>query len=215
MQDAAAGELPGSEHRQDGGAGYAPEVGPSSRRAQPATTIPLPPRLLRRVVRPEDIRRFARLGVVASMQATHATSDGPWAERRLGPERVKWSYAWRQFLDAGARFADGSDFPVESPNPTLGLYAAITRCDLAGELPAGGWRPEERLTPGEALKSFTVWGAWLAFRERDLGSLEIGKQADFIVVDRDPVLGARADIPKTRVLRTMVAGETVYEAPAR
>lgn len=164
------------------------------------------------VVRPEDIRRFARLGVVASMQATHATSDGPWAERRLGPERVKWSYAWRQFLDAGARFADGSDFPVESPDPMLGLYAAITRRDRAGELPAEGWRPEERLTPGEALQSFSIWGAWLAFRDRDLGSLEIGKQADFIVVDHDPVLGAPADLPKTRVLRTVVAGETVYEA---
>jgi predicted amidohydrolase YtcJ len=166
------------------------------------------------VVRPEDVRRFGRLGVVASMQATHATSDGPWAERRLGPERVKWSYAWRQFLDAGARFADGSDFPVESVNPMLGLYAAITRRDLKGELPAGGWRPEERLTPGEALQSFSIWGAWLAFRERDLGSLEIGKQADFIVVDHDPILGAPADIPKARVLRTVVAGETVYEAPA-
>jgi hypothetical protein len=166
------------------------------------------------VVRPEDIRRFARLGVVASMQATHATSDGPWAERRLGPERVNWSYAWRQFLDAGARFADGSDFPVESVNPMLGLYAAITRRDLAGELPAGGWRPQERLTAGEALRSFTIAGAWLAFRDRDLGSLEIGKQADFIVVDHDPVLGAPADLPQTRVLRTVVAGETVYEAPA-
>ena len=164
------------------------------------------------VVRPADIRRFARLGVVASMQATHATSDAPWAERRLGAERVKWSYAWRQFLDAGVRFADGSDFPVESVNPMLGLYAAITRRDLAGELPAGGWRPRERLTPGEALESFSLWGAWLAFRERDLGSLEIGKQADFIVVDHDPVLGAPAEIPQTRVLRTVVAGETVYEA---
>ncbi len=164
------------------------------------------------VVRPEDVRRFARLGVVASMQATHATSDGPWAGRRLGPERVTWSYAWRQFLDAGARFADGSDFPVESANPMLGLYAAITRRDLAGELPAGGWRPEERLTADEALRSFTIWGAWLAFRDRDLGSLEIGKQADFIVLDRDPILGPVADIPKTRVLRTVVAGETVYEA---
>jgi predicted amidohydrolase YtcJ len=164
------------------------------------------------VVRPEDIRRFARLGIVASMQATHATSDGPWAALRLGPERVQWSYAWRQFLDAGARFVDGSDFPVESVNPMLGLYAAITRRDLAGQLPVGGWRPEERLTAGEALKSFTIGGAWLAFRDRDLGSLEIGKQADFIVVDHDPVLGAPADLPKTRVLRTVVAGETVYEA---
>jgi hypothetical protein len=167
------------------------------------------------VVRPEDVPRFARLGIVASMQTTHATSDGPWAEQRLGPERVKWSYAWRRFLDAGVRFANGSDFPVESPNPMLGLYAAITRRDLGGRLPAGGWRPEERLTPGEALASFTTWGAWLAFRERDLGSLEIGKQADFIVVDHDPILGPASDLPTTRVLRTVVAGETVYEAPGR
>jgi predicted amidohydrolase YtcJ len=164
------------------------------------------------VVRPEDIRRFARFGVVASMQSTHATSDGPWAGRRLGPERVTWSYAWRQFLDAGVRLANGSDFPVESANPMLGLYAAITRRDPAGELPAGGWRPEERLTAGEALRSFTIEGAWLAFRDRDLGSLEIGKQADFIVVDHDPILGPPSDLPKTRVLRTVVAGETVYEA---
>ena len=167
------------------------------------------------VVRPEDVRRFARLGVVASMQSTHATSDGPWAERRLGPERVKWSYAWRQFLDAGARFANGSDFPVEDVDPMLGLYAAVTRRDPRGQLPAGGWRPEERLTPREALESFTLWGAWLAFRERDLGSLETGKQADFIVVDRDVVFGPPAEILRARVLRTVVAGETVYEAEAR
>jgi hypothetical protein len=167
------------------------------------------------IVRPEDIRRFARLGVVAAMQATHATSDAPWAGRRLGPGRIRWSYAWRQFLDAGARFANGSDFPVESVNPMLGLYASITRRDLANELPAAGWRPEEKLTPEEALRSFSLWGAWLAFRERDLGSLEVGKLADFIVVDRDPIAGPASGIPGTRVLRTVVGGETVYEAVER
>jgi len=165
------------------------------------------------VVRPADIRRFARLGVVASMQATHATSDGPWAEQRLGPERVKWSYAWRQFLAAGVPLANGSDFPVESPNPMLGLYASITRRDLDGRLPAAGWRPEERLTPLEALRSFTVTGAWLAFRERDLGTLEVGRLADFVVLDRDPIAGPAAGIPDTKVLRTVVGGVTVYEAP--
>jgi hypothetical protein len=164
------------------------------------------------VVRPEDIQRFARLGIVASMQTTHATSDGSWAEERLGPARIGWSYAWRQFLDAGARFANGSDFPVESVDPLLGLYAAITRRDLEGRLPAGGWRPEERLTPEEALESFSLWGARLAFRDRELGSLEIGKQADFVVVDRDVIGGPAEDIPRARVLRTFVAGETVYEA---
>jgi predicted amidohydrolase YtcJ len=166
------------------------------------------------VVRPEDVQRFAKLGVVASMQATHATSDGAWAGDRLGPERVGWSYAWRQFLDAGVPLANGSDFPVESPDPLLGLYAAITRRDLEDRLPAGGWRPEERLSPGEALRSFTWTGAWLAFREQDLGSLEVGKQADFVILDHDPILGPASDLLRTRVLRTVVAGRTVYEAKA-
>jgi predicted amidohydrolase YtcJ len=164
------------------------------------------------VVQPADIRRFARLGVIASMQPTHATSDGPWAEQRLGPERVRWSYAWRQFLEAGARIASGSDFPVESVNPMLGLYSAITRRDLEGRLPSGGWRPQERLSPEEALRSFTIQGAWAAFREKDLGSLELGKQADFIVVDRDPIAGPPEEIPQARVLRTVVAGKTVHAA---
>lgn len=165
------------------------------------------------VVRPEDIRRFRRLGVVASMQATHATSDGPWAEERLGPERVRWSYAWRQFLKAGVRFANGSDFPVESHDPFLGLYASITRRDLDGKLPKSGWRPEERLTPDEALKSFTLWGAWLAHRDGDLGSLERGKIADFVILDRDPFAGPPERLLEARVLRTVIGGKTVYEAP--
>jgi predicted amidohydrolase YtcJ len=92
----------------------------------------------------------------------------------------------------------------------LGLYASITRRDLEGRLPAGGWRPEERLTPEEALASFSLWGAWLAFRERDLGSLEIGKQADFVVVDRDVIAGPAAEIPQAAAHGS--AGETVYEA---
>lgn len=164
------------------------------------------------VVRPEDVRRFARLGIVASVQATHATSSGSWAERRLAPERIRWSFAWRQFLAAGARLANGSDFPVEGVGPLLGLYASITRRDLSGQLPAEGWRPEERLTPEEALKSFTLWGAWLAFREAELGSLEVVKLADFVVVDRDVIAGPASEIPKARVLRTVVGGETVYAA---
>jgi predicted amidohydrolase YtcJ len=167
------------------------------------------------IVRPADIRRCARLGVIASMQPTHATSDGPWAEQRLGPERIRWSYAWRQFLNAGAPLASGSDFPVESPNPMLGLYAAITRRDLDGKLPAAGWRPEEKLTPDEALRSFTIGGAYAAFREKDLGTLEVGKLADFIVVDRDVIAGPVAGIPAAQVLRTVIGGKTVFEAKAK
>lgn len=167
------------------------------------------------IVRPDDVARCARLGVIASMQPTHATSDGPWAERRLGPERVRWGYAWRSFLEAGARLASGSDFPVESANPLLGLYATITRRDLEGRLPAGGWFPEQRLTPEAALRSFTREAAYAAFRDSDLGTLEPGKLADFIVVDRDVIGGPAEEIPKARVLRTVVAGETVFEAKGR
>jgi hypothetical protein len=167
------------------------------------------------VVRPADIGRFARLGIVASMQPTHATSDGPWAEQRLGPERVRWGYTWRTFMDAGVPVVSGSDFPVESANPMLGLYAAITRRDLDRKLPAGGWFPEQRMAPDEALHSFTTGGAWLAFREADLGSLEVGKQADFIVVDRDVIAGPADEIPKAKVLRTVVGGKTAFEMKGR
>jgi len=164
------------------------------------------------IVRPEDVARFAGLGVVASMQPTHATSDGPWAETRLGPERVRWGYTWRAFLSAGVPLASGSDFPVESANPLLGLYAAVTRRDLDGRLPVDGWFPEQCMSPAEALRSFTATGAWLAFREADLGSLEAGKQADFVVVDRDVIDGAPDGIPGARVVWTVVAGRSEFEA---
>ncbi len=167
------------------------------------------------IVRPDDVGRFARLGVVASMQPTHATSDGPWAETRLGPERVRWGYAWRDFLSAGVPLASGSDFPVESADPLLGLHAAITRRDLEGRLPAAGWFPGQRLTPEEALRSFTATGAWLAFREGDLGTLEAGKLADFVVVDRDVLGGPPERIPGARVVWTVVGGRTVYERKER
>jgi predicted amidohydrolase YtcJ len=164
------------------------------------------------IVRPGDVARFARLGVVASMQPTHATSDGPWAEARLGPERVRWGYTWRDFMAASVPLASGSDFPVESANPMLGLYAAVTRRDLDRKLPADGWFPGQRMTPAEALRSFTLTGAWLAFREADLGTLESGHQADFIVVDRDVIGGPAEEIPKAAVTWTVVGGKTVFEA---
>jgi hypothetical protein len=167
------------------------------------------------IVRPADVARFARLGVVASMQPTHATSDGPWAEERLGPERVRWGYTWRDFMKAGVPLASGSDFPVESANPMLGLYAAITRRDLDRKLPDGGWFPDQRMTPDEALTSFTATGAWLAFREADLGTLEVGKLADFVVVDRDVIGGPPEEIPTAQVWWTVVGGKTAFEAKPR
>ena len=164
------------------------------------------------IVQPRDVGRFARLGIVASMQPTHATSDAPWAEKRLGPKRIAWAYAWRKFLRAGVRFAAGSDFPVESERPLLGIYAAITRRDPEGKLPANGWRPEDKLTRDEALKAFTIAGAYLAFQERDLGSLEVNKLADFVVLDPDPMLGRPEGLLGALVMKTVVGGRVVWDA---
>lgn len=172
----------------------------------------IPPRIEHvQVVALEDIPRFAKLGVIASFQPTHATSDMYWAEERVGPERIRGAYAWRRLRDAGARLACGSDFPVESPNPFFGIYAAVTRQDQEG-WPAGGWRPEERMTREEALACFTRDAAWATGMEDEVGTLSVGKCADFVIIDRDPLTAPAADLWKTRVLRTVIDGETVYEA---
>jgi predicted amidohydrolase YtcJ len=117
------------------------------------------------IVSPIDIPRFAKQGVIASMQPIHATSDGPWVESRVGPEGLAGAYAWRRFLESGAKLAFGSDFPVESDDPRLGMYAAITREDLDGQ-PPGGWLPDQRLTAAEALQGFTVGAAYAVRRGR-------------------------------------------------
>lgn len=164
------------------------------------------------VVALEDIPRFAELGVIASMQPTHATSDMYWAEDRVGPERIRGAYAWRKMLDAEVSLACGSDFPVENPNPFHGLYAAITRQDQEG-WPEDGWRPEERLSREEALACFTRWAADAAGMS-GVGTLAVGKRADFLVLDRDIMTVPGDEIWRTRVLRTVIDGETVYEASA-
>ncbi len=161
----------------------------------------------------DDIPRFAALGVIPSMQPTHCTSDMRWVYARVGPERGRGAYAWGGLLRTGARIAGGSDFPVESHNPFLGLHAAVTRQTADGD-PPGGWRPEQRMTGEEALRAFTLDAAYAAFWEEITGSIAPGKEADFIVVDRDPLTCEPGDIPGTRVLRTVVAGETVYESAA-
>lgn len=129
------------------------------------------------VVHPDDVPRFAELNAIASFQPTHATSDMPWAQDRLGPERVKWAYAWRTLSDAGAHLALGSDFPVESVDPGLGLWAATRRTDLAGT-PEGGWFPEQVLTEDEAIAGFTSWAAYAAGVEDRFGVIAPGREAD-------------------------------------
>lgn len=163
------------------------------------------------VIALEDVPRFAALEVLASVQPTHATSDMPWAEDRVGPERIRGAYAWRTLREAGVRLACGSDFPVEQTNPFHGLYAAVTRMDREGR-PAGGWRAAERMTREEALACFTVDAAYAAGLEDELGSLAVGRRADFLVLDRDVLAVPEEEIAGTRVLRTVIGGETVYEA---
>jgi predicted amidohydrolase YtcJ len=159
----------------------------------------------------DDIPRFAELGVIASMQPIHATSDMNMAEDRVGPERIKGGYAWRRLLDTGAVIASGSDFPVELPNPFLGLYAAVTRQDRSGQ-PEGGWYADQALTRAEALHSFTLGAAFAARQEDRIGSLEPGKWADFIIIDRDYFTVPAAEIDDIRVLETWVGGQRVYAA---
>ena len=159
-----------------------------------------------------DIPRFAALGVIASMQPTHATSDMPWAVDRLGPQRIQWAYAWRKLRDAGARLALGSDFPVESVDPRLGLYAAATRTDAKGA-PAGGWLPQEKLTAWEALRGFTTDAAYAGFAEDRVGSLAVGKRADFVLLAQDPLAITPSQLDDLDVLATYVDGEAVYRRP--
>ncbi|HET9776997.1 MAG TPA: amidohydrolase [Gemmatimonadaceae bacterium] len=163
------------------------------------------------VLSPQDIPRFARLGVIPSMQATHQTSDMRWAESRVGPQRIRGAYAWRSLLNTGVIIPNGTDFPVEEVNPLLTFHAAVTRQDPTN-WPAGGWYPEQKMTRQEALQSMTIWPAYAGFQESVLGSLTPGKYADFVVLDRDIMTVPDTEILAARVLSTWVGGKRVYEA---
>jgi len=161
------------------------------------------------VVALEDIPRFSRLGVIPAMQAVHATSDKNMAEKRVGPQRIKGTYAWRKFLETGAIIPNGTDAPVEMVNPFHVLFASVTRQSSDGE-PAGGWYPAEKMTRAEALKSYTIWAAYAAFEEHIKGSISAGKLADFIAIDRDYMKCADSEIRDIRLLQTILGGEVVF-----
>ncbi|HJP85043.1 MAG TPA: amidohydrolase [Gemmatimonadaceae bacterium] len=163
------------------------------------------------VLSPQDIPRFAQLGVIPSMQATHQTSDMRWAEARVGPERIRGAYAWRSLLNTGVVIPNGTDFPVEEVNPLLTFHAAVTRQDPTN-WPPGGWYPEQKMTREEALQSMTIWPAYAGFQEKILGSLTPGKYADFVVLDRDIMRVPDTEILGAHVVSTWIGGKAVYQA---
>ncbi len=161
------------------------------------------------VIAPEDFGLFRKYNIIASMQATHATSDMGWAETRLGPQRVQGAYAWQTFLKQGTVVANGSDFPVEQPNPIWGFYSAVTREDHEGA-PKGGWYPSQRMTREEALESWTAAGAYAAFEEKSKGTLAPGKLADFVMLSADIMQVPEPEISRARITMTVVGGRIVY-----
>ena len=162
---------------------------------------------------PSDVRRFADLGVIASIQTIHMSSDRPWAIDRLGKERIEsGAYVWRDLLEAGVNVANGTDVPVEPINPVANFYAAIARKTLAG-LPENGFEIHQRMTREEALMSMTLWNAFAAFEEQILGSIEVGKRADITVLSQDIMTIDEPAILETTVAMTFVNGELVYEQP--
>jgi hypothetical protein len=165
-------------------------------------------------VQPEDFARFGKLGIVASMQPYHAIDDGRWAEKRIGHERARSSYAWKSMLDAGAVLAFGSDWPVAPLDPLSGIAAAVTRATLDGRNP-GGWFPEQRLTVEEALRAYTRGSAYAAFEEKDKGTISPGKLADLVVLSEDLLRIPPERIKDVRVEITIVGGRVVYKAGNR
>jgi len=164
------------------------------------------------VIALDDFPRFKALGLIASVQPTHATSDMYWAEERVGAERIKGAYAWQKFSELGIPLALGSDFPVEQPDPLHGFYAAVARKDHKG-WPEDGWYPQQRLNREQALYGFTLGAAYAAFLESQLGSIEVGKYADFTVLSKDIMQIPDAEILNTKIVSTFINGKKVYSMP--
>jgi predicted amidohydrolase YtcJ len=156
-----------------------------------------------------DFKLFADNSVIASVQATHATSDMRWAEKRLGPDRLAGAYAWQRFLKLGIPLANGSDFPVEDPNPMYGFYASFTRQDHTG-FPAGGWMPDQKLSREQTLESFTLTPAYAAFEEKIKGSISPGKLADFLILEQDIMKIEPKAVITAKIKSTFVGGKEVY-----
>jgi predicted amidohydrolase YtcJ len=163
------------------------------------------------VVAPEDFPRFANLNVIASMQPSHQTTDMRWAEQRVGPDRIKGAYAWATLQKGGARLAFGTDYPVEPISPMRGLYACVTR-ELPDGGPPGGWQPQEKISLEDCIRAYTSGSAYAQFEDGKKGELKRGEYADFVVLSNDLTKIPPSEFVKTRVLRTVVGGRTVYQA---
>jgi len=161
-------------------------------------------------LRPQDITRFARDKVIASMQPYHAIDDGRWAEKRIGPERAKTTYAFRSLLDSGAMLAFGTDWTVAPLSPMLSIYAAVTRRTLDGKHP-NGWIPEQRISVEEAIRAYTVGSAFAEFQENEKGTIVPGKLADIVILSRDIFQIDPNEIEKVKVVMTIMDGRVVYE----
>jgi predicted amidohydrolase YtcJ len=159
---------------------------------------------------PRDMGRFAKLGVIPSMQPYHAIDDGRWADKVIGPDRASRTYAFRSLLDAKASLAFGSDWFVAPPRPMEGIYAAVTRRTLDDRNP-NGWVPAQKITVEEALRAYTRGGAYASFNEGNRGTLAVGKLADFAILERDIMTVPPAELRDVKVLRTVVGGRTVFE----
>ncbi|WP_396207830.1 amidohydrolase [Gemmatimonas sp.] len=160
-------------------------------------------------IAPEDLPRFAQLGVIASMQPYHEADDGRWAENVIGPERSKGTYAFKSLRDAGARLAFGSDWFVAPPTPLEGIKAAVTRQTIDGKQPKG-WQPQEKITVEDALRAYTIGSAYAGFMDDKLGTITKGKYADLVLIDRDITTMPADSIDKAKVMLTMVGGRIVY-----
>ena len=161
---------------------------------------------------PSDIERFSRLGVIASIQAIHMSSDRPWAIDRLGKERIEsGAYIWRDLLNAGVHIANGTDVPVEPINPIANFYASVARKTLKG-LPEGGFESDQKLSREETLKSMTLWNAYAAFEEAEVGSISVGKRADMTITDQNLMTVDEAGILATKPIMTIVGGEVVFSS---
>lgn len=162
------------------------------------------------IVHPDDFSLFGDYSIVPSVQSTHATSDMSWAESRVGPERIRRAYAYKQLLAQNGWMPNGSDFPIEQINPLFGFFSGFARTDQDGK-PEGGWQTENALTREQCLRAMTIWAARSCFEENERGSLEPGKKADFVVLEEDIMTVNALRVPKIRVLQTWIGGEKVYQ----